>query len=111
MPAATQEPIEVAFARLDERFDGFKEAFQELADNQRRLSDSYEKLVQGTQRIGLVEADLQALKKSNDTLWAKFDAHVESQSSFTGNALFEICKLGVAIILGALFAKYGIKLP
>lgn len=104
------EPLEVTVARLDERLNGFTETMKQMADDQRRLTDSYEKLVESNQRIALVETDLVNLKKSNETLWAKFDSHVQSQHRVTGHALFEIVKLLIALILGALAAKYGIHL-
>lgn len=38
------EPIEVTVARLDERFNGLQGVITEMAADQRRLTDSYEKL-------------------------------------------------------------------
>ena len=105
------EPIEVTVARLDERFNGFQEAFREMADDQRRLTNSYEKLVESNQRIGLVEADMVNMKESQKKLWEKFDAHEQAQNKVTGHALYDIIKLAIAVIAGIVLAKYGVHLP
>ena len=105
------EPIEVTVARLDERFKGFQEAFGEMANDQRRLTDAYEKLVTSNQRIGLVELDMVNLKSSTKELWRKFDAHEEAQSKVTGHALYDIIKLVIAVIVGVVLAKYGVRFP
>lgn len=110
MPPA-HESIEVTVARLDERFNGFQEAFKEMADDQRRLTDSYEKLVESNQRISLVETDLVNLKNSQNKLWEKFDAHELAQNKVTGHALYDIIKLAIAVIVGIVAAKYGVHLP
>ncbi len=105
------EPIEVTVARLDERFKGFQEAFGEMATDQRRLTDAYEKLVANNQRIGLVEADMINLKSSTKDLWRKFDAHEEAQGKFTGHALYDIIKLMLAVVVGIVLTKYGVHFP
>jgi hypothetical protein len=105
------EPIEITVARLDERFKGFQEAFGQMVDDQRRLTDSYEKLVESNQRIGLVETDVVNLKDSQKKLWEKFDAHERAHAKITSHALYDILKLGIAVIAGAVLAKYGIHLP
>ncbi len=105
------EPIEVTVARLDERFNGFQEAFREMAADQRRLTDSYEELVKSNQRIGLVEGDVLNLRKSQDKLWEKFDEHEKAQSKVTTHALYDIIKLAIAVIVGVVAAKYGVHLP
>lgn len=106
-----REPIEITVARLDERFNGFQNAFEQMVDDQRRLTDSYEKLVQSNHRVSLVEADIVNLKDSNKAIWQKFDAHERAQSRITGHALYDILKLAVAVIAGVALAKYGIRLP
>lgn len=110
MPPA-HESIEVTVARLDERFNGFQNAFEQMVDDQRRLTDSYEKLVQSNQRLALVETDLVNLKESQKKLWEKFDAHETAHSKVTGHALYDIIKLAIAVIVGVVAAKYGVQLP
>lgn len=105
------EPIEVTVARLDERFKSFQEAFGEMATDQRRLTNSYEKLVESNQRISLVEADLVTIKDSQKKIWEKFDAHELAHNKVTGHALYDIVKLSIAVIAGVVLAKYGVHLP
>lgn len=109
--AATPEPIEVTVARLDERFNGFQQAVKEMADDQRRLTDSYEKLVESNQRISLIEADMVTVKDSHNKLWKKFEEHLEEHKRITGHALYDILKLAIAVLVGVVLAKYGVKLP
>lgn len=109
MPAT--ETIEVSVARLDERFNGFQEMFRGMADDQRRLTESYEELVKSNQRLGLVEADLVRLNESQNKLWAKYEIHERDHSKVTGHALYDIIKLFVAVIVGVMLAKFGIHLP
>ena len=104
------ELIEVTVARLDERFRGFQEAFGEMAADQRRLTDSYEKLVESNQRISLVEADLVTVKDSHKKLWNEFEDHVKEQNKITWHALYDILKLGAAALAGVVLAKYGVHL-
>ncbi|HXA48066.1 MAG TPA: hypothetical protein VNW52_10590 [Burkholderiaceae bacterium] len=105
------QPIEIAFARLDERFQSFEKAFGQMVEDQRSLTISYQKLVESNQRISVLENDAITLEKSLDTLWAKFDAHVASHNKFTGNLFFEILKLALAVVIGGIAGHYGIRLP
>jgi len=102
------EPIEVAFARLDERFQGFEKAFEQMVQDQRILSESYQKLVENNQRVALLENDVAIIKKSNEALWVKFDDHITAHNRFSNSALFEIFKLALAVIIGGVSAHYGI---
>ena len=106
----SHEPIEVTVARLDERFNGFQEAFREMADDQRRLTDSYEKLVESNHRIGLVEADMVNVKDSQKKLWEKFDENERERRKLTTHAFYEILKLTLASLVGIVLAKYGVHL-
>ena len=81
-----------------------------MAADQRRLTDSYEKLVESNQRISLVEADMVTVKDSHKKLWEKFDEHVKEQNKITWHALYDIIKLAVAALAGVVLAKYGVHL-
>lgn len=85
------ESIETTVARLDERFRGFQAAFAQMADDQRRMAESYEKLVESNQRVALLEADLVAIKSQYSKLADKIDAieraHVTSEQRRTEEAL------------------------
>jgi hypothetical protein len=105
------EAIEVTVARLDERFRGFQDAFGQMVEDQRRLTDSYEKLVESNQRIGLVELDLVNLKSSNHELWLKFDAMAAAHAKVTGHVLYDVLKLTFAVLGGMVMSKLGFHLP
>jgi hypothetical protein len=94
------EPIEIAFARLDERFQSFEKAFGQMVDDQRSLTLSYQKLVESNQRISLLEQDSMTEKKSLEMLWTKFDAHIAQQSGFIGSTLFELLKMLAMLGIG-----------
>ena len=102
------DAIEITVARLDERLKGFQSAFSQIADDQRRMAESYEELVKSNQRISLVEAELVTLKKSTETLWMKFDAHEAITRKATGHVLFEGIKLVLVIVASIALAKYGV---
>lgn len=108
---AEREQIEVTVARLDERFNGLQGVIAEMAADQRRLTDSYEKLVENNQRVALLETDMVNLKDSNKKLWEKFDGYEAERRKLTSHAFYEIVKLVIAIIVGIVLAKYGIHLP
>ncbi len=108
---AEHELIEVAVARLDERFNGLQNVISEMASDQRRLTESYEKLVENNQRVGLLEADMLTVKDSNKKLWEKFDQYEAERRKLTSHALYEIVKLLIAIMLGMTLSRYGIHLP
>jgi hypothetical protein len=70
----TTENSDITLARLDERFKGFQAVVTQMADDMRRMTESYEKLVESNQRVGLVEKDIMELKSSQLKLWEKYDA-------------------------------------
>lgn len=105
-----KEPIEVAFARLDERFQGFEKAFEQMVQDQRSLTESYQKLVESNQRIALLESEVAVLKESTKTLWSKFDAHIAAHDKIAGSALFEVAKLVAAVVIGAFAAHFGVPI-
>lgn len=107
----SQESIEVTVARLDERFKGFQEAFSEMASDMRRMTDSYEELVKSNQRVSILESEMLSLKKSNETLWTKLNAHVDGHASTNSSMLFGILKVAGLFLAGLVAAKFGVTLP
>lgn len=104
-----QETIEIAVARLDERFMGMQSIIKELAADQRRMAESYEKLVESTQRISLLEADAISMKESLKILWEKIDQTAEKSSDKKGILLIRIFELTLAGIIGGIATHFGMK--
>lgn len=103
------EPIEVTVARMDERFKAFQEAFVEMGKDMSRLTESYEELVKNNQRITILEANVATSEKSLALLWTKWDARERRESNDKSKLLYEIFKLSVAVIIGAVLAHFGVK--
>lgn len=99
----TQESIETTVARLDERFRGFQSAFTQMADDQRRMAESYEKLVESNQRLALAEAEIISIKEGQRTLWIKYDALAAAEAKTSQKWLWEIAKT-VLTVIGAVLA-------
>lgn len=118
MPNPTAEALEVTVARLDERFQGFQRTSAQMADDIRRMAESYEKLVESNERISLLEKDVAAHKDSIAMLWTKHDALAEAMSSREAEqgqdakkVLFKILELVVAAVIGGIAAHYGVTPP
>jgi len=110
----TAENADITLARLDERFKGFQIVVTQMADDMRRMTESYEKLVESNQRVALLEKDTMELKTSQVKLWEKYDAlqasfnsseqrRADEAAKKSGNWLAEILKVlitaGVTIAL------------
>lgn len=104
------DDLHVKVARLDERYHAFTDALKQMADDQRRLTDSYEKLVESNQRIALVETDVMNHKASLAKLWEKWEEHEKEHKRITGHALYEIIKLTIAVAMGVLGANLGMPM-
>lgn len=113
------ESIETTVARLDERFRGFQAAFAQMADDQRRMAESYEKLVESNQRVALLEADLVAVKIQFGKLADKLDsierAHVASEQRRTEEALKtshhwmgELVRTGLTVAASVILYHFGV---
>lgn len=88
----SQESIETTVARLDERFKGFQNLVMQMAEDQRRMAESYEKLVENNSRVGLVEQEVISLKDSLRVIWTKLDALAEESIKSSQRWLWEIAK-------------------
>lgn len=107
----SQESIETTVARLDERFKGFQNLVVQMAEDQRRMAESYEKLVENNSRVGLVEQEVISLKDSVRVIWTKLDALVEESSKSSQRWLWEIAKAVMAAGAAVLAAKlFGVHL-
>lgn len=98
----THEEHGITIARLDERMKA-------IAEDQTKLSESFEELAKSNQRIALVEQELVNIRRSQDALWSKL--HGEDKRWFNAAARVgvEIIKLtiaiGAAILLNAMHVK------
>lgn len=107
----TQESIETTVARLDERFRGFQAAFAQMADDQRRMAESYEKLVESNVQLSLVQAEVISLKEGQKMLWTKYDALAAAGAKNSQRWLWEISKLALAMVAAVLAYKaFGVHL-
>ena len=104
------DDLHVVVARLDERINAFTGTLKQMADDQSRLTDSYEKLVESNQRIALVETDVMNHKASLAKLWEKWEEHEREHKRITGHALYEVLKLTIAVAMGVLGAHIGMPL-
>ena len=102
------DQLSILVARLDEKLNSFESGMERLAEDQARLSRSFEKLVESQERLALVENDILHLKTSNANLWQKVDAHEKDHKDTTGKALFEVLKIAGSLIVGVVVAKYGL---
>lgn len=106
-----QESIEVSVARLDERLKGFQTIFEQMADDQRRMAESYEELVKSNQRIALLEAETVSLKQGQALLWQKYDGMEKESKKNNQKWLWEISKSAITIIAGVIALKvFGIHI-
>lgn len=107
----TQESIETTVARLDERFRGFQAAFTQMADDQRRMAESYEKLVESNHRLALVEAELVSIKEGQRQLWIKYDALAAEGAKSSQRWLWEIAKAALTVAAAVLAYKlFGVHI-
>lgn len=107
----SQESIETTVARLDERFKGFQNLVMQMAEDQRRMAESYEKLVENNSKVGLVEQEVISLKDSVRVIWTKLDALAEESSKSSQRWLWEIAKAILAAGSAMLAAKlFGVHL-
>jgi len=107
----TQESIETTVARLDERFRGFQAVFSQMADDQRRMAESYEKLVESNQRLALVEAEVVSIKAGQKVLWVKYDALSDESAKNSQRWLWEIVKTMLTVSGAVLAYKvFGVHL-
>ncbi|SDH06498.1 MULTISPECIES: hypothetical protein [unclassified Duganella] len=107
----SQESIETTVARLDERFKGFQNLVVQMADDQRRMAESYEKLVENNSRVGLVEQEVIAVKESLRVIWTKLDAFADENTKSSQRWLWEIAKAVLAAGGAVLAAKlFGVHL-
>jgi hypothetical protein len=106
-----QESIEVSVARLDERLKGFQTIFEQMADDQRRMAESYEELVKSNQRLALVEAEVVSLKDGQKLLWTKYD-QIESDAKKTRQKwLWKIAEIALTMAAGVIAMKvFGIHI-
>ncbi|MGO4379755.1 hypothetical protein [Pseudoduganella sp. RAF53_2] len=106
----SQESIETTVARLDERFKGFQKFVMQMAEDQRRMAESYEKLVENNSKVGLVEQEVISLKESVRVIWTKLDAMTEESSKSSQLWLWEIAKAtltaGGAVLTAKLFGVH-----
>lgn len=116
--SAEKEPVEVTVARLDERFKGFVDKSAQMADDIRRMAESYEKLVESNERISLLEKDVSAHKDSIAMLWKKYDTvageldkHQAEQGNDAKKILMKLAELAAAALIGAIAAHYGVTPP
>jgi len=107
----TQESIETTVARLDERFRGFQTVFNQMAADQRRMAESYEKLVESNHRVALLEAEVVSMKEGQKQLWIKCDDLAAEGAESTKRWLWEIAKT-VLTVIAAVFAYkvFGVHL-
>jgi len=101
----TQESIETKVARLDERFLGFQNAFTQMAEDQRRMAESYEKLVESNHRTALLEVEVASIKEGQKQLWIKHDALAAESKSSSQRWLWEICKVLLTVFVAMVVYK------
>ena len=102
-----QEPIETTVARLEERFLAVQTVIQQLAEDQRKLVASYEKLVESNQRILLVESEISSLKSCTEKMQIRFEGMSNHANGFTRHALYDLLKYAFALAMGAILMKGG----
>lgn len=102
------DQLSILVARLDERLNSFENVMERLAEDQSKLSRSFEKLVESQERLALVENDILHLKTSNANLWQRVEAHDKDHKDTTGKVLFEVFKVAGSLIVGVIVAKYGL---
>lgn len=78
--------LEVGVARLEERFSGLEAVMKQLADDQRRLTQSYAELVKSNERLAIMERDMDHLRARvediEDHQQARDEAAAESRRTF-----------------------------
>jgi len=103
--APEKESIETTVARLDERFKGIQTVFAQMAEDQRRMAESYEKLVESNHRVALLEAEVVSIKEGQKQLWIKHDALAAESKSSSQRWLWEICKVLLTVFVALVVYK------
>lgn len=106
----SHDDIPVIVARLDERLNSLTNAFTEMAEDQRRLTDSFEKLVESNQRMMLLEADMVTVKESTKKLWDKWEEEKKEKAKAASHVIFEMLKLIALVTVSVMASHLGIKL-
>jgi FtsZ-binding cell division protein ZapB len=104
-----EESAAVLIARLEERVAAFAGAMAQLTHDMRRLTDSYEKLVDSDKTVAMLEAEVMSLKESNRDLWNAVKELRESSASQArgmSRVLWDALKLVGAAVLGALAMRW-----
>lgn len=94
--------VQVLLARLDERLQGYKVAFDQLVHDNRSLTDSFQELSENMHRISALESDVSTLKASEKK---RSDDQEKARKAW----VFEVLKTGLAACLALILFHFGVK--
>ncbi|MFN6339298.1 MAG: hypothetical protein ACK41W_11330 [Cyanobacteriota bacterium] len=98
----TTNDIHITVAVLEERLGGIE---KHLA----RQTEALEKLADNAVQIALIQRETKHLKEAVEAIHARLETHLTSHRQTTMGIMFEVLKVTLAIMGGALMAKYGLK--
>lgn len=98
----TTNDIHITVAVLEERLGGIE---KHLA----RQTEALEKLADNAVQIALVQREIVHIKEQSDVIHSRLETHLTSHRQTTMGIMFEVLKVTLAIMGGALMAKYGLK--
>ena len=98
----TTDNIHITVAILEERLGGIE---KHLA----RQTDALEKLANNAVQIALLQQETEHLKSTVDAVHNRLETHLTSHRQTLTGVMFEVLKVALAILGGALMAKYGLQ--
>lgn len=98
----TTDNIHITVAILEERLGGIE---KHLA----RQTEALEKLADNAVQIALIQREMEHLKSTVDAIHNRLETHLTSHRQTLTGVMFEVLKVALAILGGALMAKYGLQ--
>jgi hypothetical protein len=105
----TTNDIHITVAVLEQRLVGIEkhlarltDAFEKLADNATQIALTQKEIIHLHERDNALETNL---RETNRAL----EQHLTSHRQTTTGIMFEVLKVALAILGGALMAKYGLQ--
>lgn len=98
----TTDNIHITVAILEERLGGIE---KHLA----RQTEALEKLADNAVQIALIQRETVHLKNTVDAIHNRLETHLTSHRQTMTGVMFEVLKVALAILGGALMAKYGLQ--
>jgi hypothetical protein len=98
----TTNDIHITVAVLEQRLVGIE---KHLA----RQTEALERLADNATQIALVQKEVTHLRELTETVSGRLETHLTSHRQTTSGIMFEVLKFTLAVMGGAILAKYGLQ--